>query len=88
MVNINQERELYQNFSIKGGKGMNNQQKFAKLVTEVAEMREECKQYLENKTDKEQLEKKLVLEELDFKLQWDRWFNFWSDDYGMYTQMK
>lgn len=88
MVNINQERELYQNFSIKGGKGMNNQQKFAKVVTEVAEMREECKVHLASKTDKEQTEKRLVLEELDFKRQWDPMFMFCSIDYGTYIQMK
>ena len=79
---------MYQNFAIEGGRSMNNKQEFAKVVTEVTKIQERCNQYLENKTDKEQLEKKLVLEELDFKLQWDRWFNFWSDDYGMYTQMK
>lgn len=79
---------MYQNFAIEGGKDVNNQQKFAKIVTEVTGTRDRCKQYLETQTDKEQQEKRLVLEELDFKHQWDPYFTFCSTDYGMYTQMK
>lgn len=88
MVNINQERIMYQNFAIEGGKDMNNQQKFAKIVTEVTGTRKRCRQYLETQKDKEQPETRLVLEELDFKRQWDPHFTFCSTDYGMYTQMK
>lgn len=88
MVNINQERIMYQNFAIEGGKDMNNQQKFAKIVTEVTGTRKRCKQYLETQKDKEQPETRMVLEELDFKRQWDPHFTFCSTDYGMYTQMK
>lgn len=88
MVYINQERIMYQNFAIEGGKDMNNQQKFAKIVTEVTGTRKRCRQYLETQKDKEQPETRLVLEELDFKRQWDPHFTFCSTDYGMYTQMK
>ncbi len=75
-------------FAIEGGKDMNNQQKFAKIVTEVTQVRERCGMYLECKTEEEQLEKRMVLEELDFKHQWEPYFTFCSTDYGMHIQMK
>lgn len=88
MVNINQARPMYQNFAIEGGKHMNNQQKFAKVVTEVTQTRERCKTYLNSENDKEQLEKRMVLEELDFRRQNDPCFMFCSTNYGTYIQKK
>ncbi len=63
---------------------MNNEQKFAKIVTEVAKVRARLKP----KGEGEYAKTTIVLEQLDFSESWEPYFTFGSTDYGVYVQMK